>query len=122
MTHHTEIPLLPPLREQARANHHWVERIDYDGRACGLEVYQWQPHARKWCLPNCFAQGGSSDKDLKGYRYVAICPTPPYPEEVTVVQKLLKQFGKNLKPDMKEDFETFKRVIGEQIFVHPQKK
>ena len=120
--HHTEIPLLPPLKEQGYARHHWVERIDYDGRGCGLEVYQWQPHARMWCLPNRYAQGDFSNTDLKGYRYVAICPTPPFEEEVEVVHKLLKEFGKNLRPEQKADFEAFKQLVGEHLFVHPKKK
>ena len=120
--HPTEIPLLPPASEQPYARHHWVERVDYDGHGCGLEVYQWQPHARKWCLPNRYAQGDISDVELKGYRYVAICPTPPFAEEVEEARKLLKEFEQHLRPEQKERFETLKRLIGEHLFTLPKSK
>ncbi len=82
-------PLQPPQRYKGMAFHHWVERIDYDGRACGLEVYQWQPGVQKWCYPNQYACG--QDKELVHYRWVALCPIPPFKEEVADVQKIIER-------------------------------
>lgn len=77
---------VPPSYHVGMAGHHWVERIDYDGRSCGLEVYQWQPSVKKWCRPNEYAQ--DRDVDLTGYRYVAVCPTPMFEEEAEEVKKI----------------------------------
>jgi len=61
------------------AGFHFLERIDYDGRPCGLEVYQWQPQAELWCRPNEYACG--RDLELINYRYVAPCPLPRTEEQ-----------------------------------------
>lgn len=81
----TEMPV-PPSYHVGRAGCHWMERIDYDGRPCGLEVYQWQPGAKKWCLPNQYAQ--DRDLELIGYRYVAPCPTPMFEQEAEEVKEI----------------------------------
>ncbi len=83
-----ETPLVPPKRFLRFAYNHWVQRLDYDGHACGLEVYQWQPNAQKWCLPNQYACG--SDKDLCGYVWMGICPTPAHTQETDEILALLK--------------------------------
>lgn len=82
-------PLKPPKRYLKYGYHHWVERIDYDGRSQGLEVYQWQSGVQKWCRPNEYASG--RDVDLVYYRWVALCPTPPFKEEVEDVQKIIER-------------------------------
>lgn len=83
-----DTPLQPPRRHLHRAGWHFVERIDYDGRTCGLEVYQWQPQAQKWCRPNEYAS--NRDIDLVNYRWVAECHLPLFPDEIEPVQAVLE--------------------------------
>lgn len=110
-----DVPLLPPKSQMGYANHHWVRRIDFDGRPCGLEVYQWQPSAQKWCLPNEYAC--NRDKDLAGYSYVALCPTPPFAEEVEIVRQIVGKI-----PTASQDHDTFHRLIREHLYVLPKEK
>lgn len=77
---------VPPSYHIGMAGVHWMERIDYDGRPCGLEVYQWQPSEKLWCRPNEYSSG--RDLELIGYRYVAPCPTPMFDEEAKEVKKI----------------------------------
>ena len=107
--HPTEIPLLPPSHELRYAGIHWVERMDYDGRGTGLEVWQWQPETQKWCRPNDYARG--NDHELKGYRYVAVCPMPMFPDELKSVEKIVKLIKGKIPPELGEDYKTFKRFI-----------
>lgn len=90
-------PLVPPKGYKGMSFHHWVERIDYDGRSCGLEVYQWQPGVQKWCYPNQYACG--LDKDLVNYRWVALCPIPPFKQEVQEVQEIIQRLRNSFAED-----------------------
>lgn len=64
-----------------------MERVDYDGRATGLEVYQWQPQAKLWCRPNEYACG--LDLELIGYRYVGPCKRPLFQQEKDDLKALI---------------------------------
>lgn len=81
-------PLVPPKHHFYRAGHHWVQKIDYDGRGLGLEVYQWQPASQKWCRPNEYACG--LDRELVDYVWVAPCHMPLFPDEVEGVKAVLE--------------------------------
>jgi len=67
-------PPVPPGRHIGFAGFHFLQRVDYDGRTQGLEVYQWQPTAKKWCRCNEYAS--DRDLDLADYVYEAPCPIP----------------------------------------------
>lgn len=84
------VPLVPPGRHAHGSDCHWVERIDYDGRACGLEVYQWQPGVKAWCLPNQHATGIALE--LRDYRWVSVCPLPMFDSEVEDLKQRLRKF------------------------------
>jgi hypothetical protein len=76
---HMHIPLFPPKKYLQKAEHHWIEQIDIDGRGCGLLVMQWQSGAKAWCLPNQYAAGNANA--LEGYVWRGLCPTPAFKEE-----------------------------------------
>lgn len=124
--HHTQIPLGPPPGHHIQyAGCHWVRRMDYDGHPGGLEVYQWQPGAQKWCRVNEYAQ--DRDLELLGYVYVALCPMPPFEEEVEEARKAydhaVKQAVASLQGEQLRYMETLSRLINEHVFnVHPKKK
>lgn len=65
---------IPPGCHKNYAGHHWLERIDIDGRRCGLTVLQWNPKAQKWTFSNMVAT--DSYIDTRGWVYVAECPLP----------------------------------------------
>jgi hypothetical protein len=75
----TDIPLFPKRADLRKALHYWVEFIDIDGRGTGLKVYQWQPGAKAWCLPNNYATG--IEEELRGYVIRGRCYEPPFQEE-----------------------------------------
>ncbi len=64
-----------------RGNHvryagaHWLELCDSDGHRHGLEVFQWQPQAQRWCRPNQYATI-HGDVDLSRYVYVGPVSLP----------------------------------------------
>lgn len=113
----TEEPA-PPGRHSAYAGCHWLQRIDYDGRPCGLEVYQWQPNAKRWCRPNEYAQ--DRNVSLQGYEYVAACPTPAFPDELKAVERAM-EFLKGTSFAEEADYQTVKRLVGEHLFTTPKK-
>ena len=76
---HLHIPLFPPKKHIKKAEHHWVEQIDCDGRGTGLSVMQWQAGVKAWCLPNQYAAG--NENPLEGYVWRGLCPTPAFGEE-----------------------------------------
>lgn len=114
-------PLLPPMRYRNFAYCHWVQAVDYDGRGQGLEVYQWQASAKKWCRPNEYDTG--RDLDLVGYRWVALCPAPPFKEEVQDVQKIIQRVRLSFAEDTTdtpglltlEEFDKIALIITENI-------
>ncbi|WJJ54953.1 hypothetical protein [Xanthomonas phage RTH11] len=118
---HNPNPLLPPMKYRQMGYSHWVERIDYDGRSCGLEVYQWQAHAGKWCRPNEYASG--RDLDLVNYRWVALCPNPPFKEEVEEVQQIIQRLRLSFAEDTpdtpglltREEFDKISLMFAENI-------
>lgn len=112
-------PPAPPGYHFARAGFHFLQRIDYDGRSCGLEVYQWQPGAKLWCRPNEYSSG--RDLDLIGYEYVAVCPTPPFVDELESVKRVLSHLKHNVPEDLQADLETFRRLVSEHLMTHPQR-
>lgn len=109
--------LVPPGKERFYAKHHWVTRVDVDGRTCGLEVYQWQPGTQRWCRPNEYAS--ERDLELEGYRYIAVCPTPPFEQELAVFDEILNELRTTvvltrMPPERRE---LFFRLIGEHLKV-----
>lgn len=116
----TEMPR-PAGFHVGHAGFHFLERIDYDGRPCGTEVYQWQPSAELWCRPNEYAQG--RNLDLIGYRYVAACPLPPFADEVQAAGRALKKLEAKVDPADQADFEVLKRLFHEHLHaVLPKQK
>ena len=63
--------VIPSARRINYAGHHWLTRVDYDGHRCGSIVLQWQPQARRWCLPDDYARG--NDFDVSSYEYLSPC-------------------------------------------------
>jgi hypothetical protein len=114
---------VPPGFHTGHAGFHYLQRIDYDGRPCGLEIYQWQPTAKLWCRPNEYARG--RDLELIGYRYVATCPTPPFAEELESAERMLKYLKGKISakntPQTRLDFDVFQRLVREHLFVLPKK-
>lgn len=113
-------PLVPPTAyHESRSQCHWVTRIDFDGRETGLEVWQWQPQARKWCRPNQYACG--MDDLLVGYKWVAVCPTPPFADEVEAVKAIIAECDAEINDDdesfliSKKDYRTLRRMLYEQV-------
>lgn len=98
------IPLQPPKRHCKNAGIHWVEQVDYDGRGCGLEVWQWQPGIQKWCRPNDYAR--NNDRDLIHYRWIAVCPTPAFKEEVEEVRAILRSHMRQYRAGSENDHVT----------------
>jgi hypothetical protein len=82
-------PPVPPGIHLQRAGFHFLHQLDYDGRAGGLEVYQWQPNAKRWCRCNEYA----SDRDLTldDYEYVAPCPLPITLDELKTKLKAMDE-------------------------------
>lgn len=64
----------PPAKYMRRGDHHWLEVLDFDGRAQGLVVAQWNPGAQKWSHSGYVGSG--IYLDTRGWRYVAHCPMP----------------------------------------------
>lgn len=105
--------MVPPKSHIHRGGVHWVERIDYDGRSQGLEVYQWQPSAQKWCRINEYDTGG--DLELVNYRWVAVCPMPVFKEEYLEVKATLEKIrdGKEVTAG---EMGQFVHIFHEQVF------
>jgi hypothetical protein len=76
---HLQVPLFPPKKHIKKAEHHWVEQIDSDGRGTGLSVMQWQAGVKAWCFPNQYGAGNESP--LEGYVWRGLCPTPAFEDE-----------------------------------------
>lgn len=112
-------PMRPPKRYLKFGYCHWVQRIDYDGRPQGLEVYQWQASAQKWCRPNEYSSG--RDIDLIHYEWVALCPTPPFKHEVQDVQAILAKLRVSVESGdshhriSRADFEKVALMFAENI-------
>lgn len=107
-------PLVPPGRHVGMAGCHWVAHVDCDGRSLGsLEVYQWQPFAKKWCRPNEHAS--DRNLDLVNYRWVAPCPLPVTAPEFNEVKATLTKIknGEKVSP---EQMEQLMLIFHEQVF------
>jgi len=65
---------IPPMTYLKRADHHWLEKIDYDGSPCGLIVLQWNPIARRWSHSDHVGTG--LYVNTVGWKYIAHCPLP----------------------------------------------
>lgn len=61
------------------ADHHWLEKLDYDGHSFGLIVLQWNPIAQKWSHSGDVATG--LYVNTEGWRYDSPCPLPPFKGE-----------------------------------------
>ncbi len=113
----SEVALIPPGREVGFANCHWVHP---SGNGSGLEVWQWQPSAKKWCRPNQFAC--DMNHDLIGYKYVAICPLPVTEEELVEFRATHDQIRESAffqaLPEAQR--EQFNLLIAEQMYVYPK--
>ncbi len=96
---HRDTPLLPPKAAQRFAGHHWVTRLDYDGRRTHMEVFQWQPSARTWARPGYVATG--ENNLLNGYVYIGSCPTPMFEEDAVLFRQVMDKVkkSKKLTPD-----------------------
>ena len=110
-------PLLPPRKHINKAECHWVQQIDFDGRSMGYDIWRWQPVARKWCRPNEYSTGVGDE--LKGYRWVAVCPQPMFREETEDIKKMFERVGKQTTGDCvtisKSDFEMLRLFFYENI-------
>lgn len=80
--------IIPPAHHIGLAGHHWVQYVDFDGRPCGSKVLQWQPVARRWCLPDDYARG--NDFNVTSYEYVAPCPMPLFPDDLERLQRIVR--------------------------------
>lgn len=113
------VGLVPPGREIAMANSHWVRRKH--ALTHEMEVWQWQPGVKQWCRPSEIATGRNFD--LVDYDYVARCPTPPFPSEMEVFSNALEKLRRGV-PYTKlteSECEIFNRLIFEQVMVYPRK-
>lgn len=71
--------LTPPGREVGLANLHYVRCFDSGGQNNGgVDIFQWQPGVKAWCLPNQIATGSASNiyLDKRRTKYLGVCPLP----------------------------------------------
>lgn len=112
-----EEPLVPPIKHLHKAECHWVEQIDLDGRTMGLDVWRWQPGIRQWCRPNAYGTG--EGVDLKGYRWVSVCPAPLFEQENQDIKNLFHKYNNLRKDDCVpisvSDYEMLRSYFYEQI-------
>jgi hypothetical protein len=99
------------------AGFHFLQRVDFDGRTCGLEVYQWQPNAKKWCRCNEYA----SDRDLvlEDYVYDSPCPLPislrDLKEKGDYLDGLFTAAGAFLSESFIEEWKAYQTLVKENI-------
>lgn len=118
---HEQVPLVPPGRYSRLSGCHWVQWVNSDGQSQGLEVYQWQPQAQKWCRVNQAGSGPEAHRDLVGYQWIAVCPFPPFPNEVLATKSVLARLDQLVNRGVqtvslsKVEYEDLSRLIREQI-------
>lgn len=65
------------------AGHHILKMYDCDGHFNGYQILQWQPGAKKWCIPGNVASGNDIPWErIEYWEYFCECPIPEYDSEL----------------------------------------
>lgn len=67
---------VPPVKYARGADHHWIQKIDYDGHVGDTVCLQWNPGAKRWSHSGYVGSG--IYVEAKGWKYVAHCPIPDF--------------------------------------------